>query len=505
MRSNRFHHLLIHTAFFAFALGFISVFLLRYVQTTKAQDVTEALNKTKPNIILILADDLDKDSIQYMPKLKQLLTDKGVSFDNYFVSLSLCCPSRVTTLRGQYAHNHTIISNGLPNGGFTKAYTSGIEKSTVATWLKNANYDTVLIGKYLNKYPDGAKDNYIPPGWTQWFGSVGGGTDGYDHWINENGTVVHYTSTDDYATDVYSRLAVRFIKNSGNKPFFLYIAPNAPHNPATPAKRHEDLFPNIQTPQTPSFNEEDVSDKPEWVKSLPLLSLDTITNMDLQYRNRIRSLQAVDDMIEKIVFALTKNGKLDNTYIFFTSDNGFHMGQHRLGPGKNSPYEEDIRLPLIVRGPKVTPNTTESALAGNVDLAPTFARLAGAKIPSFVDGRSFASYVGVGKRVPPAEWRQEFLIEGYADTPDTADETPYAEPAGGVAKPAFSAIRSQNFMFIEYANGEKEYYDLSIDPYQLDNKASSLNPDMLTKFSAKVNELKTCTSDACRNEETKLP
>lgn len=224
--------------------------------------------------------------------------------------------------------------------------------------------------------------------------------------------------------------------------------------------------------------------------------------MDALYRNRLRSLQAVDDLIGNLMSTLKTKGKLDNTYIFFTSDNGFHMGQHRLSEGKHTAYEEDIILPLIVRGPTIAKGATVKEITGNIDLAPTFAQLAGAETPAFVDGRSLAPFLGADKKGLPSQWRQSFLIEGYENTPDTADESPVDS---SIAKPAFSAIRGVNFTYVEYATGEKEYYDLTSDPYQLQNSVNMLNSDTAEKLSAKTNTLKTCASDVCRKEETSLP
>ena len=212
-----------------------------------------------PNIVFILADDLDYQAAQQMTQVKALISNPGLSFRRHYVSLSLCCPSRVSTLRGQFAHNTGIYKNEAPDGGFETTYALGLEASTAATWLKNAGYRTALIGKYLNGYPDTAPSpSYIPPGWSEWF-SPNGGTPykGFDYTMNENGSTVSYGSAAaDYLTDVISAQTTSFIRRAvaqnPDQPFFAYVAPYAPHSPATPAPRHESLFKGMGAPRTSS-------------------------------------------------------------------------------------------------------------------------------------------------------------------------------------------------------------------------------------------------------------
>jgi arylsulfatase A-like enzyme len=325
-----------------------------------------------------------------MPNLKSLLIDKGTTFDNAFVTNSLCCPSRATILRGQYTHNHEILSNEPPRGGFQKFRFLGHENSTMATWVKEQGYRTAFFGKYLNGY----NETYIPPGWDEWYAVTG---NYLSHTFNENGHLVSYEPESYYETDVMSDKASDYITRTAgadppfftaNRPFLMWIGTKAPHQPASPAPRDDDSYPAISLPHPPSFDEKDVSDKPDWISDNPPLSLEQKRYMEELYRKRLQSMLAVDDMIGDLVGALHDSGELDNTYIVFTSDNGFHLGQHRLGAGKWTAYEEDIRIPLIVRGPGVPEGETLHHMVLNNDLAPTFADLAGAEIPSFVDGRS---------------------------------------------------------------------------------------------------------------------
>jgi N-acetylglucosamine-6-sulfatase len=214
-------------------------------------------------------------------------------------------------------------------------------------------------------------------------------------------------------------------------------------------------FDDTSLPRPPSFNEEDVSDKPAWVRSKPQLTREQIRKHRLFYRDRLRSLQAVDRAVGRLIGALAATGRLDNTYLVFWSDNGHHMGEHRLGAlgatsGKGTPYVEDIRVPLIVRGPNV-PQAERQELVLNTDIAPTFAELAEAQAPDFVDGRSFVPLLG-GETLL---WRTAGLIENRRGS--------------GSDRPAYSGMFMQNRTYVEYENGEKELYDLQTDPYQLQN------------------------------------
>jgi N-acetylglucosamine-6-sulfatase len=287
---------------------------------------------------------------------------------------------------------------------------------------------------------------------------------------------------------VLKRKAATFIRQqeSGSKPFFMYISTKAPHGPATPAPRHQDLFPNVAAPRPPSFNEDDVSDKPSWLRSKPRLDSRQIASIDKLHRKRLQSMMAVDEMIGHLVRELETSGKLRNTYLVFTSDNGFHMGQHRLMPGKRKPYEEDIRVPLIIRGPGVPAGRTLEHMVLNNDFARTFARLARVTAPEFVDGRSLMPLLSTN---PPAtsDWRLAFLVENWK------------------GDSSYKAVRTRNSSYVEYENGERELYDLSQDPNQLHNKINTADPALLKRLSAKLAKLRGCEGVSCRAAENTLP
>jgi N-acetylglucosamine-6-sulfatase len=470
----------------------------------------------KPNILFVLTDDLDLGEIAQMPTLQSKLIEQGVSFNDYFVSVSLCCPSRATTLRGQFAHNTGVKTNGGTNGGFAAAHSNGLESSTIATWLHGDGYRTALIGKYLNGYPNTASDTYVPPGWDEWDSSVKGNPySEYDYTLNENGSLVPYGhKPKDYGTTVYLKKAQEFMTRAAqaHQPFFAYLGVYAPHGPATPAPKDVDAFPGAVAPRPPNYDEADVSDKPAWLQSKPLLTPAQEAKIDLHYRKRIQSLQAVDRGLGQLISTLKKNGQLANTYIVFTSDNGFHLGNHRLPQGKQTAYEEDVHLPLVVRGPGVPKNVRRNHIVGNVDLAPTFAAIGGASSPPFVDGRSFVPLLGAN---PPAvgSWRKAYLLEHFTQTGPEAPgngplEPPDDEKAHSAAMEAFAegipelhGIRTARYTYVELATGEKELYDHTVDPYELDNIASTASPSLLASLHTQLAALQACRGNSCRTAD----
>jgi N-acetylglucosamine-6-sulfatase len=489
-----------------------------------------------PNVILILTDDLavndlNPRALRHMPNLESLLIDKGTTFDNAFVTNSLCCPSRATILRGQYTHNHEILSNDPPRGGFQKFRFLGHENSTMATWVKEQGYRTAFFGKYLNGY----KETYIPPGWDEWYAVTG---NYLSHTFNENGHLVNYEPESYYDTDVMSDKASDYITRTAgadppfftaDRPFLMWIGTKAPHQPATPAPRDDDSYPAISLPHPPSFDEKDVSDKPGWVSDNPPLSKEQKRYMEELYRKRLQSMLAVDDMIGDLVGALHDSGELDNTYIVFTSDNGFHLGQHRLGAGKWTPYEEDIRVPLIVRGPGVPEGETLHHMVLNNDLAPTFADLAGSDIPSFVDGRSLVPLLTDDPK-PLADWRQRFVIESVAERSGvphppfitestvvpllTGDPLPgnwrrtsaaSAQSSEEWGRPWMKALRTKNYLYVDYKTGEHELYDLRKDPYELNNMYATAPPEITQRLEAQLDALRQCSAAQCRAAESDQP
>jgi len=408
-------------------------------------------------VVVIETDDQDAASLRYMPNVQRLLVARGTTFTNSFVSDSLCCPSRATFLTGQYAHNHDVLSNSPPLGGVKRLRAS----NTLAVWLRAAGYTTALVGKYLNGYGGGPGPGLIPPGWSRFQALLEPSSRYTGFSMNDNGV---RRAPPGYQTDVLATESASFIGRAarGNRPFFLWLTPSAPHDPAIPALRDKGAYPGIAGPHPPSFDERDVADKPTFIRGLPPLGAARRVTVDAHYRRRLKTLAAVDRAVARVVQALASAGQLKQTVIVFTSDNGWMSGEHRLGYGKRVDYEESIRVPLVIRGPGFPRGAVRTAPVANIDLAPTISSLAGARPRLHVDGCSLLPLAAK----PGAHWVRDLLFENF-DTRDVGSER---DP---VAKlPRYSGIRSGSYMYTRYANGESELYDLRTDPYELRNRAS---------------------------------
>ncbi len=459
----------------------------------------------QPNMIFVLADDLDLASVEPMPNLRSLLAEEGATFENAFVSYPICCPARATILTSLYSHNNGVRGNKRPVGGFEKFRSEGLEEDTIAARLQEEGYRTALIGKYLNGY--GNDDPaYVPPGWDEWYAKPGR-FEYYDYELNENGELVSYGSEEeDYLTDVLSGHATDFVSRaiSEDQPFFAYVAPTSPHSPATPAERHEGAFAEEEAPRSPSFGEDDISDKPAWIQELEPVSEQEGSRIDDRYRQRQESMLAVDEMVGSLVEELEAAGELENTYVVFTSDNGFHLGTHRLRHGKKTPYEESARVPLLVRGPGVPAGATVEDLVLNNDFAPTFAELAG--LEGFeADGRSLVPLL---RGEEPPSWRSAVLLEAFLDGRSASEEgdaeTDDAEGTGEgtrTDRTAFGSVRTETHKYVEHDNGEKELYDLANDPYELENVYETADPSLIEDLKERLDALRDCAGAGCREAE----
>jgi len=433
-----------------------------------------------PNIILVITDDMTAEDLAAMPQVRSLLGDRGTTFTHAYVTASVCAPSRGSILTGQYPHNHGGLTNDIALGAFSSP--GGADVSTLATWFHAGGYRTSLIGKYLNRYADRA--GYVPPGWDEWNVAVPENTYVGFSLITKDASLQFGTAEQDYETDVLARRAVDFVSRPGTQPFFMYVAPVAPHLPAIPAPRHALLFPHVQVDtSTCAFNEADLSRKPAYVHRLhgaPLTDKE-IALINRIHQHRLRSLQAVDDMVATIVGALVSTHLLDRTLIAFTSDNGWEKGQHRFTEGKNLPYEESILVPLVIAGPFVEHQTVE-ALVSTVDLAPTFLELAGLSTISPLDGRSLARLL-TGRTV--SDWRSAVLVESH-------------DQISGEAGPFFE-IRTDRWMYTEYRDsGESELYDMVTDPDQCSNAQPFASPALTDDLARQLKTLSTCRGDRCR-------
>jgi arylsulfatase A-like enzyme len=414
----------------------------------------------RPNIIVILTDDQRWDTLWSMPNVRRLLMHHGVTFANSFVSNPLCCPSRATILTGNYAHTTRVYDNHPPHGGAPVFKAHGDERSTIATWLKADGYDTGLFGKYLNSYTGG-----VPPGWDRWV-AFDYEPDYHPYWVFTNlrrrcpgrPACRLKREVSVYSTRYFANMARNFIDTApASKPVFVYYAPYAPHLPSFPQHKYATRFPNLKPYRPPSYNEADVSDKPPWIRSLPRFDPVQGEQILAERRAEYQTLITVDDEVGDLVDALKATHRLAHSVILFASDNGVSWGEHRLLTGsKQLPYEEAIRVPLVVRyEPYTTRPSTDRHLIVNTDWAPTLAAIAGAPHPA-VEGRSFLPLLEHQK--PRPAWRTQFLLEHMNGNPPSI-------------APDFCGIRSTGFMYARYTGGFEELYDLKTDPFELRNVA----------------------------------
>jgi N-acetylglucosamine-6-sulfatase len=429
-----------------------------------------------PNIVFVLTDDLAWNLVRFMPHVLRMQRE-GETFTNYFVTDSLCCPSRASIFTGRFPHDTHVFDNSPPEGGYQVFHARGEERQTFALALQRIGYRTALMGKYLNGYEPAVREGgrRVPPGWNEW-DVAGDGYPEFGYQMNSDGRVHRYGDAPrEYLTDVLARKGLRFIARAAaqRKPFVLEIATFAPHAPFVPAPRDANAFPGAHAPRTPAFNTVGVHE-PAWLSSFVPLDAAQVSAIDAKFRKRAQAVQAVDRMIGEIETELAAKGLTRDTYIVFSSDNGLHMGEHRLEPGKLTAFDTDIRVPLIVTGPGVAASRTIAQMAENIDLCPTFEQLAGARTPPTVDGHSLLALLR-GRRTP--DWRREILVEHHGRVTDAGD--PDLPTAGAGNPPSYEAIRTENSLYVEYVTGEREFYDLRKDPFELDNIAGSLPPAKL--------------------------
>jgi arylsulfatase A-like enzyme len=450
-----------------------------------------AAQAARPNVVVIETDDQTMADMAHMPSTRALIGDHGVTFDRSFVSESQCCPSRATFLTGLYAHNHRVLTTQPPFGGYAAFNPS----QSLAVWLQRAGYVTNLDGKYFNNY--GKYDpTTIPPGWTEWHGLEGPTTYSFMNFrINENGRVNRYVGR--YQTDYLTLLAESYIRRRahGRKPFFLWQTYVAPHiagpkellDPPLPSTHPAPLFGGqffwAKLPRDPSFNEADVTDKPRAIANLRPLGLGRANQITHSWRQRQESLLSVDEGVVRIVRVLREAGVLKNTLLVFTSDNGYLEGQHRVATGKVLAYEPSIRVPLLMRGPGIPAGTHRSQLVWNGDLAPTILAATGARSPWPLDGQSLLPFVND----PTLRSGRAILLEG-------------PPPLGKLdPRPEFVGLRTSRYKYVEWLDGEREFYDLARDPYELDNRANDpAVAGVVSQLAQRLGQLRGCSGSSCR-------
>jgi N-acetylglucosamine-6-sulfatase len=403
--------------------------------TISACGVNIGHKNSRPNFLVIISDDQRYDNtMQYMPKTQELIFDQGVTFSHAYITTPLCCPSRSSIFTGMYAHNHGVLDNGMK-----------LNFETFINALHKNGYYTGLVGKYLNSW-NGEKR----PEFDYWVSYANGETRYNNPNLNVNGTWKRFQGQ--YVTYVLGNYVQEFLNIAAkkNQPYVLIYAANAPHDPVTPADEDKGKLKDLPAYRPPSFNEADMSDKPQWMAQKPLLSEAEIAGVDTFRRNQDLTLISLDRAVDKVISTLAETKTLDKTMIFYISDNGMHYGEHRL-TSKNTYYEEAVRVPFAIRYPPLIPKPyTDNRIVANIDIAPTLYELAGLPIPKTVDGLSLT-----GLFKPGITWREGVLLEGW--------------PPRGV----YTAIHTEQYLYAETVGDIAELYDLKTDPYELTNLAKN--------------------------------
>ena len=455
----------------------------------------------KPNIVVLLTDDQESRSMRVMKRAAKLLKRKGVTMKRFYDNFPLCCPSRSTILTGQYAHNHNVLSNSPPDGGYG-VFNELHGSNYLPIWLQEAGYQTSYIGKYLNGYaePDeyGTVPSDVPRGWDNWHVLAPSRAQYFNYTLNNNGSLRQYTDREeDYSTDVFTSKAKRFIRSNAKSetPFYLQLGYAAPHGggggdpgrscnrAAVPAPRHlSTLKGKFRNTLPPSFNEADTSDKPSQISFKAPLTEGQISDTLRKRRCAWESLLAVDESIDALTKEIERDGIKRNTYVFFLSDNGFLRGEHRIRDNKRYLYEESARVPFIARGPGIPHNESSDDVVVNADLTSTVLELSGASPGLVQDGQSLIPSL----QNPKSERARAILFEAYAGS-------------------QILGVRTSRYLYTEWdgdknpSNPERELYDTYADPYQLTNLAGDSGyASVVDELGDELDQLIDCAGDSCR-------
>ncbi|KAI0110567.1 Arylsulphatase [Hypoxylon sp. NC0597] len=471
------------------------------------------------------------NSLDYMPFVHKHLIDHGTLFKRHFCTTALCCPSRVTLWTGKAAHNTNVTNVVPPYGGYPKFISQGLNDNYLPVWLQEYGYNTYYTGKLFNAH---SVDNYHSPyaaGWTASDFLLDPFTYSYENstYARNQGPPVSFEGQ--HSVDVLAEKALGFLDEAieARKPFFLGVAPVSPHanlwspafkdgnhsdledidfSPPVPAARHANLFKDVKVPRTENFN----PDKPSgasWIRKLRKQSQQTVDYNDHFYRQRLRALQSVDEIVDSIVKKLDSYGILDDTYIIYTTDNGYHIGQHRMHPAKQCSFEEDINIPLIIRGPDVPEKSISDIITTHTDLAPTLLEIARAPLRRDFDG--LAIPLTEDGLVEASETRHEHVtVEhwGFASNEGQVLDSYPRLHMNNTYKALRVIGKSYNLHYQVWCNNEKELHDLKTDPGQMVN---ILHPDekapktiagwplgkVIARLDSLLFVLKSCKAETC--------
>jgi N-acetylglucosamine-6-sulfatase len=456
------------------------------VTNDRAQTTTGTISIVvkQPNVVMIMSDDQNLEQQRWLPRTNALIGAQGTTFSNYIVSYSECCPSRATFLSGQYAHNHGVLSSMLPSGGVTKFD----HANSLAPWLQANGYYTALSGKYMNGYGTDLPSTFVPPGWNDWYALYEPSTyEFFNYDVSVNGVTEHHARrASDYSTDVLANRVDQQIRahGGGAQPFFIDFTPTAPHVTANglasiAAPRHAGTLSTETAPRPPNFNAVNPT-LPFFIRQLPPFTAEMLNGIDNIYRIDAEALQSVDDAVQKIYDALRDTGELDNTIIIFTSDNGLHFGDRRMVNAKSDPYEESIRVPLLIRGPGFPAGAVVAQPTANIDLAPTITQATGTTPGRTADGVSLTNFV-----TNPAYGVHRSII---------------TENGPLLNRRTYKGIRDDHFIYIAWGTGEKELYDLAVDPFEMNNLANVPARQLqVLSLDSKLRGLQSCVGAACRS------
>jgi arylsulfatase A-like enzyme len=464
-----------------------------------------AQTTAKPNIIVLLTDDQESRSMRVMKTVAKELKRKGVTMKRFYDNFPLCCPARTTIFTGQYAHNHHVLSNQPPEGGYG-VFNELHGDNYLPLWLQAAGYQTSYVGKFENGYaePDeyGTLPKDVPMGWNDWHVLAPSRAQYFGYTLNQNGKLRQFTDAEeDYSTDVFTNKARRFIRGNARAatPFYLELGYAAPHGggggdpgrscnrAAVPAPRHlATLKGKFRNTLPPSFNEADVSDKPTTVAGTQPLTPGQISDTLRKRRCAWESLLAVDESVGALVHEIERDGIKDNTYIFYLSDNGLLRGEHRIRDNKRFLYEESSRVPFIARGPGIPHNESSEDVVVNADLTSTILQLSGASPGLEQDGQSLMPRL----LDPKGESGRAILFEAYAGE-------------------QILGVRTSRYLYTEWDGDsnpvlpQRELYDTYADPYQLNNLAN--DPAYLSvvlELGDELDDLINCHGADCRTAPT---